>query len=475
MKTRNRNYDSNKINKVSNDNKIIKVNKSDNVITNNDLVLAGLLGAMNNSVKKITENLIKNITDNPENDSVENIFNNMFDKKEDTNNEECESCQDDEDEEEDYDDEECESCQDDEKFKCPSFLCNHIKNKNFKMDKEIELSTLSGLIELGQLYHCKNFTRYKNINLYDLNKILPYLVELNNMVGMAKVKKSIVNQLNYFIKGFNKTILKCGVCYGCSNNKNCEKKARNPLHIAFFGPPGTGKTQLGRIIGNIYSKMGLLSKGSYKMINAIDTASGTIGGTSINLNKIIKQCSGGVLFIDEIYSIGSGSDHHNISSAKEFVDTLVPALSNKEDFACFIGGYREAVEKNIYSLNQGLKGRIMFTYDLDPYNPSELFSIFELMVKYEGLELFTPETYENNKNELISLIKHNKNYFINNGRDVESLLHYTKLVLCNDINPIFNTDTKKYGLSIDNIKESLVEFKDDRKVKIDEPPLHMYI
>jgi len=98
-----------------------------------------------------------------------------------------------------------------------------------------------------------------------------------------------------------------------------------------------------------------------------------------------------------------------------------------------------------------------------------------LMVKYEGLELFTPETYENNKNELISLIKHNKNYFINNGRDVESLLHYAKLVLCNDINPIFNTDTKKYGLSIDNIKESLVEFKDDRKVKIDEPPLHMYM
>ena len=133
MKTRNRNYDSNKINKVSNDNKIIKVNKSDNVITNNDLVLAGLLGAMNNSVKKITENLIKNITDNPENDSVENIFNNMFDKKEDTNNEECESCQDDEDEEEDY--EECESCQDDEKFKCPSFLCNHIKNKNVQRNR----------------------------------------------------------------------------------------------------------------------------------------------------------------------------------------------------------------------------------------------------------------------------------------------------------------------------------------------------
>ena len=149
------------------------------------------------------------------------------------------------------------------------------------------MDTLTVLIELGNLYHCKNFTTYKNINLYDLNKILPHLVELNNMVGMIKLKKSIVSQLNYFLKGFNKTQLKCGSCYGCLHKNICEKKPRNPLHIAFFGSPGTGKTQLGRIIGNIYSKMGLLSKGTFKMINAIDMHSGIIGGTSMNLKKVI--------------------------------------------------------------------------------------------------------------------------------------------------------------------------------------------
>jgi hypothetical protein len=83
--------------------------------------------------------------------------------------------------------------------------------------------------------------------------------------------------------------------------------------------------------------------------------------------------------------------------------------------------------------------------------------------------------YEENKNNMVNLIKNNKDYFINNGRDIESLLHYAKLVLCNDTDPIFNKETNKYSLSINNIKTAFDEFKSDRKIKTNEPPLHMYM
>ena len=118
------------------------------------------------------------------------------------------------------------------------------------------------------------------------------LLELDKMIGMKKLKDSVVDQILYFIQDLH-TIAKVG-----SANEDF-------MHTVIYGPPGTGKTEIAKIMGKIFSKMGILKKGTFRKATRADLIAGYLGQTALKTKEVIKESLGGVLFIDEAYALGN--------------------------------------------------------------------------------------------------------------------------------------------------------------------------
>ena len=175
-----------------------------------------------------------------------------------------------------------------------------------------------------------------------LHEIKDPLIELNNMIGMKELKKNILDQIIYFIQELNKS--------------NCDF-----MHTVIYGPPGTGKTEIAKILGKIFSKMNFLSKGIFKKVTRSDLVAGYLGQTALKTKEVIKECLGGVLFIDEAYSLGNSEKKDTFS--KECIDTLCESLSDyKDNLMVIIAGYENELEQCFFNYNQGLNSR--FTLEI---------------------------------------------------------------------------------------------------------------
>ena len=150
-----------------------------------------------------------------------------------------------------------------------------------------------------------------NIDLKSLHNIQFELNKLNNMIGMTDLKKTILYQLLYFIQRLHES-----------------KHTSDFKHTVIYGPPGTGKTEIAEIIGTLYSKLGILKKNVFKKVTRSDMIAGYLGQTAIKTKNVIEDSLGGVLFIDEAYSLAPDSSDNNDSYSKECLDTLCEALSN---------------------------------------------------------------------------------------------------------------------------------------------------
>merc|ERR1711991_1200935 len=104
------------------------------------------------------------------------------------------------------------------------------------------------------------------------------------------------------------------------------------LHTVITGPPGVGKTELGRILGHIYKGMGVLKKGHLKIVKRSDLIGKYLGHTAAKTQDVIDECSGGVMFIDEAYSLCNKEGRDSFS--KECIDTLNQNLTERRDFLC---------------------------------------------------------------------------------------------------------------------------------------------
>ena len=192
---------------------------------------------------------------------------------------------------------------------CPNPLCDckDIEENEDLTKYKINITKINNkndLKKLGKSYHCKKNLKFKNLDLKILCKLVKPLTDLNNMVGMEKVKKDMVNQIVFFLQGFN-------------NN--------DMLHTIITGPPGVGKTELGTILGSIYKGMGVLKNGTLKIVKRSDLIGKYLGHTAAKTQDVIDECSGGVMFIDEAYSL-------EIKSSKECIDTLNQNLLKEEIF-----------------------------------------------------------------------------------------------------------------------------------------------
>jgi hypothetical protein len=192
------------------------------------------------------------------------------------------------------------------------------------------------------------------------------------------------------------------------------------MHTVIYGPPGSGKTEVAKIIGRIFSNLGILNKKIFKKVSRNDLVAGYLGQTAIKTKDMIKASLGGVLFIDEAYSLGNSEKRD--SFAKECVDTLCEALSeHKHNWMVIIAGYEKELNDCFFALNEGLNSRFTWRFKLDGYKPGELKSIFEKQVRDYGWTIdptaALPESWFESRMD----------YFTTYGRDMETLFTKTKI------------------------------------------------
>jgi SpoVK/Ycf46/Vps4 family AAA+-type ATPase len=271
------------------------------------------------------------------------------------------------------------------------------------IDINVEINNIADLLKLIDTYKIDPTIKY-NINMNILHSIKEPLEELNNMIGMKDLKNNIVDQILYFIQELHK-------------NKDMTGEF---LHTVIYGPPGTGKTEIAKIMGKIYSKLGILSNGTFKKVTRSDLVAGFLGQTALKTRDVIKESIGGVLFIDEAYSLGNPEKKDSFS--KECIDTLCEALSdNKENLMVIIAGYEKELKECFFSFNQGLNSRFTWRFKTDEYTHEDLHKIFLKKVKDIGWEI------EDSSNLTFEWFKKNKDYFKFYGRDIETLLSKTKI------------------------------------------------
>lgn len=344
------------------------------------------------------------------------------------------------------------------KSECNNPLCDH---KTFEecdslpnIPKISHISHVSQLIEIGKSYHCKKHTQFAGMDLKLLCNLVVPLTKLNNMIGMETVKQNIVDQILFFLQGHYKK-QKCGTCSKCSFNLPCQNAQNDMMHTVIAGSPGTGKTELGKLMGELYKAMGILSKGTFKSVSRADLIGEYLGHTAVKTQKVIDECAGGVLFIDEAYSLGNSEGRDSFS--KECIDTLNRNLSEKRDMLCIIAGYKDQLDRCFFKYNEGLNRRFTFRYEIIPYNFEELFLIFEGKVMSDEWKLYYNQLEEPNKNEernrVLKLFEENVKAFPNFGGDIETLLFKCKIT--HSRRCIFESNETRRVLSYDDLKKGL--------------------
>lgn len=200
----------------------------------------------------------------------------------------------------------------------------------------------------------------------DSRTLQDLLDELNALVGLEKVKHKVQDLIVY------QKVQKM------RREKNLYA-AKSTLHLAFTGNPGTGKTTVARIVGRIYNRIGLLSKGHFVEVSRTDLIAGYQGQTALKVKKVIEQAKGGVLFIDEAYSITEND--HSDSYGRECLTELTKALEDyRDDLVVIVAGYTEPMNK-FFESNPGLKSRFNTFIEFDDYSSDEMDKILFSMCR----------------------------------------------------------------------------------------------
>ena len=373
---------------------------------------------------------------------------------------------------------------------------------------------IDDLIALCDKYPLSDTKKY-NINMSAIHAIRKPLTDLSNMIGMDTIKKTIVDQILYYLQELHLPETRSNNKDSSNNNEDTSKPNQetqpminpfatsNPspfpmfqasapefkplsakfppwppsgggggvddfalptkgdfMHTVVYGPPGSGKTEVAKIIGRIFSNLGILNKKIFKKVSRNDLVAGYLGQTAMKTKDMIKASLGGVLFIDEAYSLGNSEKRD--SFAKECVDTLCEALSeHKHNWMVIIAGYEKELNDCFFSLNEGLNSRFTWRFKLDPYKANQLKSIYEKQVRDYGWTIATGTNKEHEFPD--SWFASRMDYFTTYGRDMETLFTKTKIahgrrVFCLPV-------SEKKIITIDDLENGFKLFIENPEVK----------
>jgi SpoVK/Ycf46/Vps4 family AAA+-type ATPase len=314
--------------------------------------------------------------------------------------------------------------------------------KRVKFEGKIE--NLTDLIHLAE-----SNNNYTNIDVRKLRSIKHELYELRSLVGLDTIKQSIVAQLLYYLQDLHLL-------------------SEDYLHTVITGPSGCGKTTIAKILGKIFSKLKTLSTGNFVVARRDTLVAGYLGQTAIKTQEVLNSAKGGVLFIDEVYSLGNPEKRDSFS--KEAIDTITLFLSEqKHDFMLIVAGYEEDVEKCFFSYNQGLKRRFMWHHTITEYSDADLMNIFKLKLKqyYWFLDSTVTDEY------LLAFFKKNKGKFNFNGGDVENFFTICKIQ--HALRAVSLDVYQRRCLNKEDLDSSILKFKKEKPVKEDDLLYGLYL
>ncbi|MHB8171102.1 MAG: AAA family ATPase [Thermincolia bacterium] len=254
------------------------------------------------------------------------------------------------------------------------------RNKN-RLDRTDEVFDL---LENGEITPVTALAMYDNLEGRDpTGKVVEFpnqsfekgieviLGELDELIGLSEVKK-LVQEIYAYVE--------------IQKRREIENLVAEPLvlHMIFRGNPGTGKTTVARIIGKLFKEMGVLNKGHLMEVERADLVGEYIGHTAQKTREQLKKALGGILFIDEAYSLARGGEK---DFGKEAIDSLVKAMEDQKDNVIIIlAGYRDEMTWFLQT-NPGLRSRFPIHIDFSDYTIKELMAISDLMLRQRQYSL----------------------------------------------------------------------------------------
>lgn len=297
----------------------------------------------------------------------------------------------------------------DDKFGNARYVINLIDKAEFNFSARLmEENTKPMITSVPLIFEKEDFeglfgegeTEKANMSEPDEITFEKAMEELNNMTGIENIKKEVkelANILKYY------------------KEEEMEKVRNISLHSVFKGNPGTGKTTVARIIAKLYKSLGLLEKGHLVESDRSGLVAEYIGQTAIKTNQIIDKAMGGILFIDEAYSLykGEGRDFGN-----EAIEILIKRMEDSRGkFVVICAGYSDEMDSFLIS-NPGLRSRFDKVYDFKDYTRKELYEIAIKQFKERGLDA---EGVSKKLIQIISRLCKGRDRYFGNAREIRKL------------------------------------------------------
>lgn len=241
----------------------------------------------------------------------------------------------------------------------------------------------------------------KNEKFSRLMKIQKPLTELDAMIGLAAIKGKTFDIIAHY--ALNKT-----------------PQPTDLMHMVISGPPGVGKTEVGKLIGKIVLGLGVLKTDKFICARRSELIGEYLGQTAPKTQQVINSALGGCLFIDEAYSLGHSEQRDSFS--KECIDCLNQNLTEKRgQFLCIIAGYERELDTCFFGVNKGLRRRFPVQLNITGYSADELYQIFVQKVQKEKWTIAVP-------NAGLTLFQQKHKMFHFFAGDAETLFHQSKFV-----------------------------------------------
>jgi len=322
------------------------------------------------------------------------------------------------------------------------------------VEEEGELELIKSIEQTLAVGNTGTGAKQKVIDDGDTKTLDELLAELDGLIGLDGVKKSIRENITYL--NFTKV----------RREKGFEDSGKLSLHSIFTGNPGTGKTTVVKMLGKIYQKMGLLTKGHVVEVDRASLVGEYIGQTAPKTKKAIDSARGGILFIDEAYSLARNDDDSK-DFGKEVIETLLKEMSDGAGDIAIIGaGYPKEMKTFIES-NPGLKSRFTQYFHFDDYLPEELYQIALYAAKNRQVN-FSAQSDDYLKEQLTEAYRKRDESF-GNARFVNALVDEAKmdmglrLMKAPDLNALSNEELST--ITIDDLRNVFLS-EQKKKLKL---------